>query len=363
MNKILRLSILISVVLLSTAVWAQEKQGKGEKVMNYLQEHVSLSGYAHAGYSYNTYDIKNGKDYNNFFVQRAILVTKYEPVKGLHLRFMGDFAKFKLNELYVQYQPVDAFYVRLGQFLSPLTMENNMSNSIKENIWGSSSVQYFAGIDGTDACFGSGSGRDLGLEVGGAFLRIGKTQHHLFEYRVGVFNGEPANTKETNNHKDIAGSLYIVPVKGLKFFGSVYFGESTAKADNYYGVFATGDRYRRDRWSAGIDFKMGPMYLRTEYMEGLDADIKGRGAYVLLTGSPAKWLDITASVDYLNRNVAIGDAHTNYIFGLQWNIYKKCRLQLQYMYHQRPDVSSDAVSYYGQFPSSHEVVTRLQVGF
>ncbi len=342
-----------------------EQKDKGTKVKNYIAEHFTFSGYAHIGYSYDSYDMKKGADCNSFFLQRAILVGQYRPVKNLLVYYMGDVAKFKLQELYAKYQPVDAFYVKFGQYKTPFSIENNMSNSLTEYVWGALAVQYMSGIDGSDACFGSGSGRDLGLEVGGAFLKIGKTQHNFFEYRVGVFNGERVSTfKDSNKHKDISASLYVVPVKGLKFFGSVYFGEATAQADNYYGAFKAGEQYRRDRWSVGIDFKRGPIYLRTEYMEGMDADIHSRGGYVTLNGSATKWLDILASVDYLNRNTAIDDNQMNYILGFQWNIYKKCRLQLQYVYHQRPEhAQAEVPAYYMTAPSSHEVVTRLQVGF
>ena len=91
-------------------------------------------------------------------------------------------------------------------------------------------------------------------------------------------------------------------------------------------------------------------------MEGLDASVRSRGAYATLTGSPAKFLDIVASVDYLDRNIALSDWQCNYIFGLQWNIYRKCRLQAQYVYQQR---SKDSKG----IPSSHMIITQLQVGF
>ena len=105
-----------------------------------------------------------------------------------------------------------------------------------------------------------------------------------------------------------------------------------------------GDTYRRNRWSAGLEIKTGPAYLRSEYMEGTDASVKSRGAYATLTGSPAKFLDIIASVDYLDRNIALNDWQCNYIIGLQWNIYRKCRLQAQYVYQQRSRGSKGAYS-------------------
>ena len=333
---------------------------KDSKLVRFLSEKVSVSGYAQAGYQYDTYDMTHDGAFNKFNLYRAMIIADIKPIKHLDLYFMADVSKFKLHELYVRYRPVDAFYIRLGQYKTPFTIESNMSPSVLEIIKGAQAVQYLAGIDGSDACFGGGAGRDLGLEVGGAFLKIGKDNRNLIEYRFGIFNGEPFNTAETNNRKDVVASLALRPMSILKLHGSVYIGEGTAQEDSPYGSFKAGETYRRDRWSAGLELKAGPVYLRSEYMEGLDASVRSRGAYATLTGSPAKFLDIVASVDYLDRNIALSDWQCNYIFGLQWNIYRKCRLQAQYVYQQR---SKDSKGIYSGIPSSHMIITQLQVGF
>ena len=333
---------------------------KDSKLVRFLSEKVSVSGYAQAGYQYDTYDMAHEGAFNKFNLYRAMIIADIKPIRHLDLYFMADVSKFKLHELFIRYNPVDAFYIRLGQYKTPFTIESNMSPSVLEIIKGAQAVQYLAGIDGSDVCFGGGAGRDLGLEVGGAFLKIGKDNRNLIEYRVGVFNGEPFNTAETNNRKDVVASLALRPMSILKLHGSVYIGEGTAKTDSPYGSLKAGETYRRDRWSAGLELKAGPVYLRSEYMEGLDASVRSRGAYATLTGSPAKFLDIVASVDYLDRNIGLYDWQCNYIIGLQWNIYRKCRLQAQYAYQQR---SPNSKGIYKDIPSSHMIVTQLQVGF
>ncbi len=333
---------------------------RNSRLLNFLTEKVMVSGYAQAGYQYDTYDIAQKGPFNRFNLYRAMIIADIRPVKHLDLYFMGDLAKFKLHELYIRYRPADAFYIRLGQYKTPFTIESNMSPSVLEIIKGAQAVQYLAGIDGSDICFGAGAGRDLGLEIGGAFLKAGHDNRNIIEYRIGVFNGEPFNTAETNNRKDLVASLALRPLSVLKLHGSVYIGEGTAKADNPYGAFRTGETYRRNRWSAGLEFKAGPVYLRSEYMEGLDATVRSRGAYATLVGSAASFLDIVASVDWLDRNRALSDWQCNYIVGLQWNIYRKCRLQAQYVYQQR---SADSKGIYSGVPSSHMFITQLQVGF
>ena len=313
---------------------------KDSKLVRFLSEKVSVSGYAQVGYQYDTYDMAHDGAFNKFNLYRAMIIADIRPVS--------------------RYRPVDAFYIRLGQYKTPFTIESNMSPSVLEIIKGAQAVQYLAGIDGSDVCFGAGAGRDLGLEVGGEFLKIGKDNRNLIEYRVGVFSGEPSNTAETNNRKDVVASLALRPVSFLKVHGSVYFGEGTAKADSPYGTFKAGETYRRDRWSAGLEMEAGPMYLRSEYMEGLDASVRSRGAYATLVGSATHFLDIVASVDYLDRNIALSDWQCSYIFGLQWNFYRKCRLQAQYVYQQR---SSNSQGVFSGIPSSHMIITQLQVGF
>lgn len=338
----------------------EAKPDDSGKFGQFLKEKVTVGGYAQAGYMYDTYDMSHNGPFNRFSLYRAMIISKVEPVRNLSIGFMADISKFRLHELFIRYSPAEAFYIRLGQYKTPFTIESNMSPSVLEIIKGAQAVQYLAGIDGSDACFGGGAGRDLGLEAGGSFLKTGKDGHNLVEYKIGVFNGEPFNTAESNNRKDFVASLALKPVKALKLHGSVYLGEGTAKADNPYGAFSEGERYRRNRWSTGLEFRMGPMYLRSEYMEGLDASVRSRGAYATVVGSPASFLDVIASVDYLDRNIVLSDWQCNYIFGLQWNIYRKCRLQVQYSYQRR---SPDSKGVFSGIPSSHLLISQLQVGF
>lgn len=333
---------------------------KGSGFFEFMKERTYITGYAQLGFHYDSYGIKEKGPANQFTIYRAMLITRFEPVKNLYLGFMGDISKFNLHELFAEYRPFEAFGIKFGQYKTPFTIESNMSPSVTEIIRGAQAVYYMAGIDGSDPCFGPGAGRDIGLTASGEFLKIGKHRHNLIGYSIGVFNGEPFNTKETNTYKDISAMLSISPVKGLKFVGTCYFGHATALVDNFYGAFSAGDTYSRTRWSAGVDFRMGPIYLRSEYMEGHDDEIHSRGGYVTLTGSAGKGFDIIASLDYLDRNIGIIDWQCNYILGLQWHIAYKCRIQVQYVYQQRPENST---GYYAGIPSSHLVISQLQLGF
>lgn len=45
--------------------------------------------------------------------------------------------------------------------------------------------------------------------------------------------------------------------------------------------------------------------------------------------------DVIASYDYFNKNKTISDKQTNYVAGVQYWFYPKCRLQAQYTYCNR----------------------------
>lgn len=357
-----RLACIAAAVVVCGSVNAAEKHHEasdGEKkttFREFITERTHVSGYGQAGWHYDSYDVSRGEAFNAFDLYRAMLVVMMEPVDKLYIGFMADVANFRLHEYYGEYRPYSFLKVKFGQFKTPFSIENNMSPSVLELILGAASVQYMAGINGSDACFGPGAGRDLGLMVSGDLLPVGEDRHFLLGYSIGVFSGEPYNSRETNKYKDIAAMVSVSPLKSLKLVGSLYSGKGTARADSPYGAFSQGDIYGRFRWSTGFDWDTGPVYARAEYLEGLDASVRSRGAYLTVTGRTCRYLDLIASADYLDRNISVGDWQCNYAAGLQWNIARKCRLQLQYIYQQRALRSTAG-------PSSHLVVSQLQLGF
>ena len=88
---------------------------KDSKLVRFLSEKVSVSGYAQAGYQYDTYDMAHDGAFNKFNLYRAMIIADVKPIRHLDLYFMADVSKFKLHELFVRYRPVDAFYIRIGQ--------------------------------------------------------------------------------------------------------------------------------------------------------------------------------------------------------------------------------------------------------
>lgn len=348
--------LFLSLIVILSSICSAAAGDKG-RFHDFLKERVSITGYGQAGYLYDTYNTAKKGPFNEFSLYRIMLVTAIEPVDNLVMGFMGDFAKFNVHEYWAEYRFCDAFRIKMGQFKTPYTIESNMSPSVVETIKGALAVQYLAGINGSDAAFGPGAGRDLGIMASGDIIKVGKDRHHLLHYRIGLFNGEPFNVKETNNHKDLSVMVTVSPLSNLKFTGSIYSGVATAKSASLYGDFDEGDRYKRQRLSVGTEFVFGPVSFRGEFLAGLDGSTVSRGAYGTMIVSVGKHIGILAAVDYLDKNVRLGDWQNNYTGGLEWRIARKCRLQLQYVYqHRRPDNMWNT-------PSSHLVITQLQLGF
>ena len=91
---------------------------------------------------------------------------------------------------------------------------------------------------------------------------------------------------------------------------------------------------------------------------GKDGGCKSFGAYVSSAIPVYKGLDIVAMADYMNYNTDAGMKKTNLMAGVQYWIFKKCRLQAQYSY----SVKSDAMKAV-EGDNLSTVLTQLQVAF
>lgn len=350
-----KLLLLLFLFVGLTNTYGEENEKKEGKtigsMLSVLLEHVNLSGYGQFGYTYNSYDLKDQKPSNTFDIKRIMFIANAEIVKNLTVGFMFDFSSAKLHEYWGQYRVCDQFTIKGGQFKTPFTIESNLSTAEVEIINGIQSVQYLAGIDPSDICYGGNAGRDLGIMAFGSFLPY--KNRNLMEYRIGVFNGQGYNQRDKNRYKDIVGMLTLQPIKAVSLVGSFYLGHGYAVTDNLFGAFKAGENYLRNRWSIGTEIKTKPVYIRAEYLEGKDAIIKSQGAYAVANiHVHPKW-DIIACCDYFDMNKRADAWQTNYILGAQWNLFRRCRLQAQYIYQDRGK----------ERHGSNVVMTQIQLGF
>ena len=293
--------ILLSCLLLLSIHTLKAQDTRLNNVVNTLKERITLAGYAQVGY---TYDDAGEKASNTFDLKRAIFMARGKITDKWSCYFMYSFANTgKILEAYTEYRFLPQLTARIGQFKTMYTIENPMSPCFVELInCYSQAVNYLAGINGSDPLYGSNSGRDMGILIYGDLFK------KKLSYNLAVMNGQGINLKDKNNQKDIVAASSVNP------------------------DIAIGDSYTRNRWSAGATIQTKPVSLRTEYLAGKDGHVKSDGYYATASVHVLPKFDIVASYDYFNKDKAQDYKQSNYVAGVQWWFYPKCRLQAQYTY-------------------------------
>lgn len=298
------------------------------KVVNTLRERIHLMGYAQVGYTYN-----DGDDIDdNFDVKRIIFMAEGKITDNWSLFFMYNFnSGGTLLEMYTDYHILPGLSARLGQFKLPYTIESPLSPTTVELIdCYSQATNYLAAIGPHDPLHGSSTGRDLG------FMLYGNLFKDYLTYHIGVVNGQGINTKDKNSKKDFIGSLMVHPTRWLSVGGSFIKGEGNAVGlSDANPDIQIGDNYTRDRWAIGGTIETKPISFRTEYLGGKDGKVKSDGYYATISAHVCPKFDVIASYDYLNKNKDLSEKQTNYVAGVQYWFYPRCRVQAQYTYSDK----------------------------
>ena len=170
------------------------------------------------------------------------------------------------------------------------------------------------------------------------------------------------NLRDNNKHKDVAAMLNVLPTKDITLSGSFIVGKGNAQVSDMFGTIAQGENYTRNRWSVGAEVNWRPLKLRTEYMGGKNGPVKNRAFYAELWCRLYRGLDLVLDYDYLDKNTALSkearDAFplwtrtNNYLVGLQYWVYKKCRISTQYVFSDR-----------NTGPDTKAWITQFQIAF
>lgn len=321
-------------------------EGTVEKVRNaFNTPYMQFGGYGLFMYNYNdTKEIKHSAE------PRVIFLSMQGKLSNTIRYFiLADVYNTTLHEFYINWAPAKEFSIRGGQMKTPLSFESQISLTDIETIFNTRSISTLTGM-GDDVLVPrntrNSAGRDIGIRVNGM---IGKND--LLEYTVGLFQGTGINTSENNNTKDLAAALTVQPVKGFRIGGGAYFGEAKYSLNG-----ATVANHVRNRWIASTDYVDDRLYIRAEWLKGNDGGINKEGLYGMASYYivPDKW-NVLAKVDYLNRNQDINSEVIDYLVGINYYFYKKCRLQLNYTY-------SDYSAKWGE-KNSHAVAGQLQIAF
>ena len=339
----------ISTAQAQEALFGSRHSSKEEitlkEVANTLKERTTLEGYLQVGYSFDDQLEKS----NSFDFNRAILMARGKITDQWSCYFMYSFAgTSKVLEAYTEYRFLPGLHARLGQFKTPYTIENPLSPCVTELVsCYSQAVAYLTGTNNSNPLYGNQGGRDLGLMI------YGNLFNNFLSYNLAVMNGQGINQKDKNNQKDIVGKLMLHPLKWLSVGGSFIQGKGHAIAASAVNPeVAAGENYTRNRWAASASIRTRLVNVRTEYLAGKDKQVKSEGYYCTASLRLFPKFDVVASYDYLNRNKALSDKQSNYVAGIQYWFYPKCRLQAQYTYRD-PKLGE----------ASNFIQTQIQVRF
>ena len=332
---------------------------KENKLLQELQSRIKLHGYAQAGY---TYSHQGGVNKNTFDLKRVLFWAEAKITDRWSFLFMHDFSSV-VQEYYTDYRLTKnkALTVRLGQFKNGLSLENPLSPTAMEAIDVYSEAVTFLTGCGSDPLLGVQYGRDLGLAL------FGETNDGKLRYELEVMNGQGINKKDGNNFKDIITRFEYRPVEGLNIVTTGQLGRGHAVNPSLYNpTIALGQDYKRHRQTIGADYKSRAFNVHGEYLNGWDGDAHSWGAYVtgavplVRFGSPdlGKRLELVASYDFFNFNTDLGMDQHKAIGGLQYWFYKKCRVQVQYVYKNA--YTAGNAFFHG---ANHGIQCQLQVHF
>ncbi len=324
----------------STAAMGQQTSDEIDWTKDFTSR-ITLNGYAQGGWAYQdpkpTSAFPNLEKTNSYNLKRTLLWAKARITDRWSFLFMHDFSSV-VQEFYTDYRITrdKSLSVRLGQFKHSYTMENPLSPTMLElvDVY-SQAVLYLAG-EGPDPLNGVNYGRDQGLMVYGDLL------NSKLHYELALMSGQGINRKDANNQKDFIAKLEVRPFDGLRVVASSYLGTGNAVDSAKWNTISKGQNYKRNRYSAGIEYKTlpyskaeykeaRPASIRAEWLGGKDGEVNSRGGYVTTCIPLVDALDLVASGETFNRNTKVdGWDQTNLTIGLQYWFFKKCRVQLQY---------------------------------
>ena len=303
-------------------------------------KYISPSGYFQTGY-------QSDFDFNNsFYIKRvriSLAGTLYEnPTYGkLEYKVQTDLAGSpKLVDYFVKYTVRDGFGIQIGQFKSPLSIENSEYAPLRlEMIDYSLLVQRFCKMSANDLSGGgSSTGRELGVQFYGNVFKMADG-HPLLQYNVALFNGNGINKMDDDKRKDIVARLMIFPIKDLCVAG--YYTRSlgphsdTAPEYNYY------DWYIFDRYGGGIAYDGKYAWLRAEYMAGHTHGWRSEGAYGTIGYKFTDKLNAGFRYDYFTTNSReAGHVQQYYTAGISWFPLSFLRIQLNYSLKKEPGIEN-----------------------
>ncbi len=238
-----------------------------------------------------------------------------------------------VKDFYVEWAKYKFFSVKMGQFKRAFTFENPM------NPWDvgagdfSFLVQKMAGM-GDRLGEANMGGRDQGIQIQGDFLPVGKDEHPLFHYQLGLWNGQGINVTDKDLKKDIIGTFQVQPIKGLKLGVFGWKGN---------WIDGEGNDLKRERISAGVSFDRNNWTFRSEYATAIAGEKAQSGpadALYVTVGVPVTdWFKVYAKWDEFRSAATAETSHDMY----SCNLVRDLHQVVMVLFYCLPAVCAHAV--------------------
>lgn len=313
------------------------------KLMEQMQPSIKFGGFIIGKYSIND---RRGTATNGGFDLRSIrLYADGHVYRDFYYKLQmevndapGENKGPRVLDAFVVWQKYTFFRVKLGQFKRSFGFENPMSPLVVGMGNYSQASLKLASISDRngEGSYNKSSGRDLGLQIQGDFLRAADG-HNWVHYQVGLFNGQGINHADKDHHKDLIGGMWFSPVKDLCIGGFGWNGKYTN--EKYTGAENTLKSVKRVRWGAGLKYE-SDWTVRGEYMSSVggvvtDASAPDRSdAWYATVGVPVvKGLKVFGRYDcYRNDRHSWNSLCTNYGVSGNYTLGKNLIFQLNYTF-------------------------------
>ena len=313
-----KLALLAIMLFISVLAFAQENIDRTPKISGFAQ------------FRFDTDFDKDFKLQNNTFrFHRVSLSLGGDLTEKLSWSLSGDFTRQPmLVNAIINYSLCDAFAIQAGQFKTPFTIENEMNPAFGcEIIDYGNSIKQLVGYENSYISPLGALGCDIGV------MASGKLYNDIFEYKIGIFNGNGINNIDNNNNKAFVGRLDIHPIKELTVTGAIRVGD-------YYCDTLNNGKF--NRWTVGIQYKNSKIVFRSEFIgaETGDDPLKSNSFYAVA----GYWFDIfkgkqrimpVLRYDRINTDVSLKESVVDYyIAGIYYLPIPQLNIKVNYQYER-----------------------------
>ena len=300
-------AIAASIALCFSAFAQEATKDYGYKQTGFMST-PKVGAYIIGSYKYSDREGANGGPGFGLRLIRAYVDGSIFGEFNYRVQFQAGGGTPHVKDYFIEWARFKEFSVKMGQFKRAFTFENPM------NPWDvgvgdfSLLVQKFAGM-GDRLGEANMGGRDQGIQIQGDLLPIGKDQHRLVHYQLGLYNGQGINAVDANKTKDLIGTIQFQPIKGL-----------------YVGAFGW-----KGTWTNGS----------ATAIAGEKAESGASDALYVTAGIPvADWLKIYVKWDEFRVDGTSAKSHDMYSAAANFRLHKNLNFQLEYRHHNDRVLSS-----------------------